>query len=178
MASLSVHPLLPVASLCFQIMLTKRFLQQHKIRWGVWICKMPSFLKKKKKLKGFFLKPFSWRVSQPFPTNSCPGKAAGALFCSLETRRRAGDGTKQQYLRPLPPLGTRHCRAAALHSASSLAQTYSGTLESYLALLHLSASIPYTVKWNHQWLHNVVKIWAAHEAFSVNVCRISYVAHA
>lgn len=61
------------------------------------------------KKRSFFLKLFSWRVSQPFPTNSCPGKATGALYCSLETRRRAGDGMKQQYLRPLLPLGTRHC---------------------------------------------------------------------
>lgn len=54
----------------------------------------------------------------------------------------------------------------------------SGTLESYLALLHLSASISDAVKWNHQWSPNLVKIWAANEALSVNVCRICYVAHA
>lgn len=34
----------------------------------------------------------------------------------------------------------------------------SGTLESYLALLHLSASISDAVKWNHQWSPNLVKI--------------------
>lgn len=132
----------------------------------------------KKKIKSFFLKPFSWHVSQPFPRNSCLGKATGALYCSLETRRRAGDGMKQQYLRPLLPLGTRHCRAAALRSASSLAQTHTGTLESYLALLHLSTLISYAVKWNLQWLPSLVKIWAACEAFPVNVRGICYGAHA
>lgn len=134
------------------------------------------------KKKSFFLKPFSWRVSQPFPTNSCPGKATGALFCSLESRRRAGDGMKQQYLRPLLPLGTRHCRAAALHSASSLALTHSGTLESYLPLLHLSTSISYTVKWNHPtwWrseLHMSCFLWmyAGHVMLHMHKLHINYV---
>lgn len=53
-----------------------------------------------------------------------------------------------------------------------------GLWESYLASLHLSTSISYVVKWSHQSLPNLVKIWAAHEVLSVNVCSIRYIAHA
>ena len=90
-------------------------------------------LKKKKKI--FFLKPFSWPVSQLFHTNSCCGRAAGALCCSLETGRRAGEWSEmQKYLRPLLPPGTGHCRATALCSASSLAHTHGRTLGKSLGI--------------------------------------------
>lgn len=125
--------------------------------------------------RSFFLKPFSWPVSQPFPTNSCCGRATGALYCSSETGRRAGGWSEmQKCLRSLLPPGTGRCRAAALRSASSLAHTHGRTLgkllgipaSQYLDFLH-RVTDGYPTWWRSEW----------HMKCSLGICVVYAILH-
>lgn len=172
MASLPVHSLLPITSPCFQTMLTKWLLQQRSDpdqARGLDLQNAFSPLKKIK--KSFFLKSFSWPVSQPFPTNSSTVVAELQGHCTAAQRlgEEQGDGVRG-----------RNTSGHYCHQGQDIAepQPYflllawliltAGLWGSYLASLHLSTSISYIVKRSHRWLPNLVKIEAAHEVFSVN----------
>lgn len=110
------------------------------IRQGVWTCKMPSFPSKQKqkqkhlKLKGFLVAIFLI-CSTAFPHKQLSWQSHWSIvlqFRDGEKIRRWSE--RQKYLRPLLPQGTGHCRAAALCSACSLAQTQGRTLEKLLGI--------------------------------------------
>lgn len=162
MAFLPVHPLSPITSSCFQSTATNGSYSNsdHDQPWN---------------FKKVFLKTFSWPGSQLFPTNSCPGRAAGALYCSAGTRRRSGDGVRG-----------RNTSGHYCHRGQDTAELQpnvlllawlrltTGLWESYLAFLYLSTLISGIAKWSHWILPNLEKIRAADEGFSVNVSYMLY----
>lgn len=121
------------------------------IRQRFWICKMPSF-PSKKNLKSFYLKLFSWRISQPFPPKQLYGQSHRAIVLQL-----TGRGMEWDAEITLTVIATRD-RTLQSHSLTfcSEPQPYflllawprlkAGLWESYLPSLRLSISVSYSVK--------------------------------
>lgn len=107
---------------------------------------------KKKNLKSFYLKLFSWRISQPFPPKQLYGQSHRAIVLQL-----TGRGMEWDAEITLTIIATRD-RTLQSHSLTfcSEPQPYflllawprlkAGLWESYLPSLRLSISVSYSVK--------------------------------
>lgn len=153
MASPPVHPLLPITSPCFQTTPTKQFLQQLSDRDQAKVLDLQNaFFPFKKILKSFYLKLFSWRISQPFPPKQLCGQSHRAIVLRL-----TGRGMEWDAEITLAIIATRD-RTLQSHSLTfcSEPQPYflllawprlkAGLWESYLPSLRLSISVSYSVK--------------------------------